>query len=232
MPKVGSKNSQILVAVGSTPTLLDNARDWTMTCNRNTIDVSTIGTEWKEYLNGQIEAAGSFTLLFDPDDTVAGAAVETGMWEGTPLTFYIRPTGSTPGDIQYTLPALVTSWELSAATEDAIQISVSYTGTGPITKGVVPGVPPAPEKETPVLALSADTVSIASNGSANVVYATNSDGAASVESSDTTVASVSGSGNAITISGVAQGTATVTLSLAATSTYKAATATIAVTVTA
>ena len=232
MAKVGSKDSQILVEVGTTPTLLNNARDWTMTCNRNTIDVSTISTEWKEYLTGQIEAAGSFTLLFDPDDTMAGAAVETGMWQGTPLTFYIRPTGSTPGDIQYTLPALVTSWELSAATEDAIQISVSFTGTGPIVKGVVPGVPPTPEKPIPVLNVSTDSVSIASNGDATVVFATTSDGTPSVASESEAVAEATLSGNSILIAGVAQGSTTVTLSIPATTTYQAISSTISVTVTA
>lgn len=230
--KIGSKDSQILVAIGTTPTLLNNARDWTMTCNRNTIDVSTISTEWKDYITGQIEAAGSFTLLFDPDDTMAGAAVETGMWEGTPLKFYIRPTGSTPGDIQYTLTALVTSWELSAATEDAIQISVSYTGTGPIVKGVVPGTPPEPEKETPVLNLSAYTASVAEGSDETVIFATTSDGTPSVSSSDSEVATATVAANAITISGVGAGTANITLSLPATSTYKATTAVVAVTVTA
>ena len=232
MAKIGSKDSQILVEIGTTPTLLNNARDWTMTCNRNTIDVSTISTEWKEYLTGQIEAAGSFTLLFDPDDTMAGAAVETGMWEGTPLKFYIRPEGGTPGTIQYSLTALVTSWELSAATEDAIQISVSYTGTGPIVKGVVPGTPPEPEKATPVLNLSTYTVSVAENADETVIFATTSDGTASVASSDGEVATATVAANAITISGVAAGTANITLSLAASSTYKATTAVVAVTVTA
>lgn len=232
MAKIGSKDSQILVGIGESPTLLNNARDWTMTCNRNTIDVSTISTEWKEYLTGQIEAAGSFTLLFDPEDTMAGAAVETGMWEGTQLTFYIRPTGSTPGDIQYTLTALVTSWELSAATEDAIQISVSYTGTGPIVKGVVPGTPPAPEKPDPILNLSTETIELAASADGTVVYATTSDGTASVGTSDDTVATATVADNVITISALAEGTATITLSIAESATYNAATATVAVTVTA
>jgi hypothetical protein len=44
--KLASKNSQVLVKVGSTPVALVAARDWALNCERGTIDVSTISTEW------------------------------------------------------------------------------------------------------------------------------------------------------------------------------------------
>ena len=137
MAKLASKNSVVMLEISSTPTQLMACRDWTMTTARNTIDVSTISTEWKEYLAGQIEATMSFTLLYDTANSAADTAIETAQWEGTELKFHIRPAGSTAGDPEYTLSAYVTQWDVSAATEDAIQISVSAQGTGPITKGTV-----------------------------------------------------------------------------------------------
>ena len=137
MAKLASKNSVVMVDIGGTPTQLMACRDWTMTTARNTIDVSTISTEWKEYLAGQIEATMSFTLLFDTANSAADTAIETAQWLGTQLTFHIRPAGSTSGDPEYTLTAFVTQWDVSAATEDAIQVSVTAQGTGPITKGTV-----------------------------------------------------------------------------------------------
>ena len=137
MAKIASKNSQVLVGVGSNPTALTNARDWSMDTSRNTIDVSTIGTEWKEFLSGQVTATGSCNLLFDPDDTMGSSAVESAIWEGTPLSFYVRPEGSTSGKVQYTFTALVTGWNISAATEDAITVAVSFQATGAISKGTV-----------------------------------------------------------------------------------------------
>lgn len=137
MAKIASKNSQVLVSVGTTPTALTNARDWSIETSRNTIDVSTIGTEWKEFLSGQITATGSCNLLFDPENATAEAAVESAMWNGTQLTFYVRPEGSAAGKVQYTFNAMVTGWNLSAATEDAIVVAVSFQGTGAITKGTV-----------------------------------------------------------------------------------------------
>ncbi len=137
MAKIASKNSQVLVGVGTNPTALTNARDWSIATTRNTIDVSTIGTEWKEFLTGQITATGSCNLLFDPDDTLGAAAVESAMWGGSPLSFYVRPEGSTAGKVEYTFTGLVTGWNISAATEDAIVVAVSFQATGAISKGTV-----------------------------------------------------------------------------------------------
>ena len=135
--KLASKNSQVLVGIGSTPTALVAARDWALNCERGTIDVSTISTEWKEFLAGQISASGSVTLLYDPDNAGAEGAIEDGMWDGEKLKFYIRPQGNKTGSPEYQLEAFVTTWNLTAATEDAIQVAVSFTGAGPIVKGVV-----------------------------------------------------------------------------------------------
>lgn len=137
MSKIASKNSKVLVEVSSNPTALVAARDWTMNCERGTIDVSTISTEWKEFLAGQIQASGSVTLLYDPDNAGAEAAIEKAMWDGEKLKFYIRPEGDKVGGKEFTLEAFVTSWNVSAATEDAIQVAVSFTGAGPIVKGTV-----------------------------------------------------------------------------------------------
>lgn len=135
MSKIASKNSQVLV--GTTPTNLTNVSDWSMATARNAIDVSTIGTEWKEFLSGQITATGSCNLLFDPDDTT-GATLKSAMWDGTQVNFYIRPEGATAGKVQYSFSAILTAWDISAANEDAIKVAVSFQATGPISEGTVP----------------------------------------------------------------------------------------------
>jgi predicted secreted protein len=132
--KLASKNSQVLVKIGTAPTPLIAARDWALNCERGTIDVSTISTEWKEFLAGQISASGSVTLLYDPDAAGAEAAIESAMFGGAPLTFLIRPQGTLDGAPEYKLDAFVTAWNVTAATEDAIQVAVSFSGAGPITK--------------------------------------------------------------------------------------------------
>ena len=139
MAKLASKNSVVMVEIDSVPTQVMACRDWTITTARNTIDVSTISTEWKEYLPGQIESTISFTLLFDTVNSAADSAIESAQWTGTPLRFHIRPAGNAVGNPDYVLEAYITQWDVSAATEDAIQVSVSAQGTGAITKDVISG---------------------------------------------------------------------------------------------
>lgn len=137
MAKIAAKNSQVLVEVANSPTKLTNCADWTLNCERNTIDVSTIGTEWKEFLSGQINGNGSCTILYDPLDMTAGTGIENALFDGTNIRFYVRPQGSESGAVQYTIPALITSWNITGSTEDAIRVSVNFQGTGAITKGTV-----------------------------------------------------------------------------------------------
>lgn len=134
--KLASKNSEVLVDVGGTPTKLVACTDWAMNCERNTIDVSTISTEWKEFLTGQISATGSCNLIYDPTNEDAEGEIEDAMFDGQALNFHIRPEGTGTGKVEYTLPAYITTWNLTAATEDAIRVAVNFSGTGPIVKGV------------------------------------------------------------------------------------------------
>lgn len=134
--KLSAKNSEVFVDVSGTATKMAAVSNWSLNCNRNTIDVSTIGTEWKEYLPGQISADGSFDLIFDPTNDSTATLIENDMFNGTELKFSIRPEGTGNGKSEYSLNAYVTGWNIAGATEDALTVSVSFQGTGPITKSV------------------------------------------------------------------------------------------------
>ena len=135
MSKAASKNSRIYI--GTLPNgELVNVSDWSLNTSRSTIDISTIGTEWKEFLVGQITAAGSFNLIYDNSDTAA-QQVAAAIKAGSALTFHIRPLGNDSGNPETTFEALPTSWNISAATEAAITIAVDYQVTGAITEGTI-----------------------------------------------------------------------------------------------
>ena len=135
MAKLAAKNSSIFVNANSQTLELRNVQDWSVETSRNTIDVSTIGTEWKEFLSGQITGTGSFNTIFDPADTGAAQAIEDAMWEGEEVFFYVRPEGSGLENVQYAYSAMITNWNLSAGTEDAIKVAISFQITGEIMKG-------------------------------------------------------------------------------------------------
>ncbi len=134
--KLSAKNSEVYVEIGVTPTAtkLLSCSDWALNCTRGTIDVSTIGTEWKEYLPGQISADGSATIIYDPTNDTVAKAIEDGEWNGTKLKFHIRPEGTGSGKPDYALDAYVTGWNMTGATEDAIKVAVTFQGTGAITR--------------------------------------------------------------------------------------------------
>ena len=132
--KLPAKNSEVFVEIGNTPTKLVSCTDWALNCTRNTIDISTIGTEWKEYLPGQISADGSVNLIYDPTNNEVSSSVESAMWNGTALTFHIRPEGTGANKVDYKLNAYVTGWNVTGATEDAIKVAVNFQGTGSIEK--------------------------------------------------------------------------------------------------
>lgn len=134
MGKIAAKNSLIMIEVSNTPTALMACKDWALNTTRGTIDVSTINSEWKEFLTGQVSADGSATVIYDPTDTTVQTAIETAMWEGTIVTMHLRPEGTGSGKPDYELDALITGWNITGATEDAISIAISFTGTSAITK--------------------------------------------------------------------------------------------------
>ena len=137
MPKIASKNSEVYFSTSETPTKLTACRSWSMNTEIGTIDVGTIGTEWKEFLVGQKSVSGDFEVLYDNDAVSANSALEAAMTAGTQITIYVYPEGKVSGKAEYQINAYITSWNISAATEDAITVAVSYQGTGAITKGTV-----------------------------------------------------------------------------------------------
>lgn len=134
MAKIAAKNSLVMIEVSNTPTAIMACKDWALNTSRGTIDVSSIDSEWKELLTGQISADGSVTVLYDPTDSTVQSAIETAMWEGTVVTLHLRPEGTGSGKPDYEVDALITGWNITGATEDAISVSISFTGTGEITK--------------------------------------------------------------------------------------------------
>lgn len=86
-------------------------------------------------------------------------------------------------------------------------------------------------KTTPSLSVSPASLTLTVGGSTgSATITTNSDGAKSVASSDTSIATASVSGNTVTVTPVAAGTATITVVTAESETYASASTTLSVTV--
>ena len=135
MAKIAARGSRVYIEIAGVPTLLPALKDWALNTTRGTIDVSSIESDWKEFLVGQAVADGSCNVFYDPDDPVA-EVLEDGIWEGTPIKFYYYPQGVGSGKKVYSFTAMITGWNFSGATEDAVGSAVTFQGTGPVSRTV------------------------------------------------------------------------------------------------
>ena len=92
MSATASKVSKMLLTVASTPTELGEVRSFSIETSLGTIDVSNIGTDWKEFLVGQAGWTASMELFYDPTDTAQDALIDRTV-AGTPCEFVILPFG-------------------------------------------------------------------------------------------------------------------------------------------
>jgi len=106
-----------------------------------------------------------------------------------------------------------TSTETKAGTWEVKNFKIAEATSGPVD---------------PTLTVSPASISIEEGGSAKITVTTDSDGAKSFASANTSIATVAEDG---TVTGVAAGTTTITVSVAATSNYNTASKTVSVTVT-
>ena len=129
---VASKNSIVMVEVSGSLVALTEVRDWSLEMERGTIDASVLSTEWKRFLVGQISATGSMNLFFDPTDSAVETAMDAALFNGAAITLLFRPQGSGSGKPQYKVPAIITSKGVSAATEDAVGISIGFSANAAV----------------------------------------------------------------------------------------------------
>ena len=131
MAKTASKLAEVLI--GETPTELGEVRSFSISTSRNTIDVSQLSTEWKEYLVGQGQWTCNLELWYDPADTEQ-EDLATKARSGDKVSIVIRPQGTGASNPEFSGDGVVTSWDIAGATEDAIGLSLSIQGTGALTQ--------------------------------------------------------------------------------------------------
>lgn len=132
MGATASKVSALKLTVGSTPTALGEVRSFSIETALGTIDVSTLASDWKNFLVGQAGWSGTMELFYDPTDSAQADLVSKAM-AGTLCHIAVQPLGAGTGKTELSGDCYVTSMGISGATEDAVGLSVSFQGTGKLT---------------------------------------------------------------------------------------------------
>ncbi len=101
------------------------------------IDVSTIGNNWKAFLQGQVDATIAVSGVWDSGTAAAGNLDTTLMNNlnagGTKLWEYL-PAGSASGNIKYQGNGFLTAYEVGGAVKDRVGFSASIRNAGSVTK--------------------------------------------------------------------------------------------------
>lgn len=115
------------------------ASDVKLTIGAEEIDVSTIGSNWKGFDQGQADASFAVSGVWDNGtavtalDKVAFANINAG---GTKL-FEYEPGGSVQNYPKFTGNGFLTAYEVGGAVGDKVGFSVNIRVAGSVTQGVV-----------------------------------------------------------------------------------------------
>ena len=108
-------------------------RTMSLSANAEIIDATLLTSASKVNKSGTKSYTGSCEVFWDETDTSGQGALV----EGASVTILSLFEGDTSGDYSYSLSAIVDSLEVSASVDGMVEASMSWTGTGDITRGTV-----------------------------------------------------------------------------------------------
>ena len=92
MGALSAKKAILKLDISGSKVPVGEVRSFSLETSLGTIDVSNIGTDWKEFLVGQAGWTASMELFYDPTDTAQEALIDRTV-AGTPCQFVILPFG-------------------------------------------------------------------------------------------------------------------------------------------
>ena len=132
MARTLAKTAQVMIcATGGTPAAIDALTSWDVDLSKSEVDVSGIYDANKQYIPGQSEAKGSFTIICSSDGTALGI-VKTANKTDAQVDIYVRLNGTGSGKEQMKIPAYITGYKISSSTDSRVEISVNWVAAGDI----------------------------------------------------------------------------------------------------
>lgn len=117
-------------------TKFDHLTSVTFTVNQETIDITSMDSSgWKDIAVGDKNWTADIEAHYAMDATEGGDESYDDLAAGTSVTILISSEVS--GDTTYTGSAKVTNWSINPSKGSSTTVSISFEGTGAITKGTV-----------------------------------------------------------------------------------------------
>ena len=120
-------------AIKSETKTLGRLQSFSLNINNSVIDVSELGKDWKEYIEGIKDWSGSASGYLDYEDTMQKQITDSiisGATTGLTLDFKVHDTLELTGSV------LISSLSITVSTSDKVGVSFNFTGSGAISKKV------------------------------------------------------------------------------------------------
>lgn len=117
--------------VAASATTIASVRSFSISQVGDIIETSVMGTQAKSYLPGQTSFTGTMDLLFRDDDSAQSALFSA--IGANPASVELYPSGETTG-IKLSGEVVITGHDISVDQNDAVTATVSFQGTGALTK--------------------------------------------------------------------------------------------------
>ena len=113
-------------------TAIGELTSFTIETTGDVVEDTELGDAAKTFLAGRTSFSGTLEMHYDETDTQQ----ET-LTAGSTISFVLLPEGNTTGDQSFTGSGIITGMSINNAMDGIVSRSVTFQGTGSLTKGTV-----------------------------------------------------------------------------------------------
>jgi len=113
-------------------TAIGELTSFTIETTGDVVEDTQLSDSTKSFLAGRTSFSGTLEMNYDEAD----AQQET-LTAGSEISFVLLPEGNTTGDQSFTGTGIVTGMSINNAMDAVVSRSVTFQGTGSLTKGTV-----------------------------------------------------------------------------------------------
>ena len=130
-----AKNALIMVSAteSGTPATVEALSSWDIDLSCSEIDVTGIYDANKQYIPGQGDAKGSFTVILDPDSATL-EVLQTAQTTQALVYLFVRLEGTGSGKSQIKAPVYITGWKISSSNDSRVEVAVTWVAGGDLDR--------------------------------------------------------------------------------------------------
>jgi len=113
-------------------TAIGELTGFTLETTADVVEDTELSDATKSFLAGRTSFSGTLEMSYDESDSP-----QQTLTAGSSIAFILLPEGATSGDESFTGSGIVTGMSVSNAMDSVITRSVTFQGTGALTRGTV-----------------------------------------------------------------------------------------------